>query len=123
MRIGGGGRADKGGEFLLLFAKVEGVVARAPVEISGSERGRPFELEIAMEDGFHFKRLFGFYVEEDNGALRVHGDEKCFAHGESVAGIEKRGGFGAHGERASERFGREDTAFGEKVQMEFAEDL
>ena len=74
-----------------------------------------------MEDRFDFERLFGFDVQKNDGALRVHGHEESFAHREGVTGIENRGGFRPHGQGAGERFGWENTAFGEKVQMKFAE--
>jgi hypothetical protein len=65
-----------------------------------------------MENGFDFERLLGFNVEENDRSLRVDGDEKRFAQGEGVAGIEDGGGFRANRESTGKSFGREDAAFG-----------
>ena len=80
-------------------------------------------MEITMEDRFDFEGLLRFDVEDDDCALLVDGNEERFAHGESVAGVENGGGFGAHGECAGQRFRWENAAFGEKIQMEFTKDF
>ncbi len=123
--VGGdaGGRAEEGGEFFLLFAEVKGVARFIPVDVGGAEGRGPFELKVAMEDGFDFEREFGLDFEKDEGAGFVHGDEEGFADGKSVAGIEDGGGFGAHGEGARERGGVEDAVFSVKAQTEIAKNF
>src|SRR5256884_122330 len=81
------------------------------------------ELEVAMERGLDFERLLGFHIQNNDCALRVHRNEKSLAHGEGVAGVENGRGFRTHGERSGECFAGKNPAFGEEMQMKFAEDL
>ncbi len=76
-----------------------------------------------MEYRLDFERLLGFHVQQNDGALRVHGHKKSFAHGEGVAGIKNGGGFRPHGNGSGQSFSREDSAFGEEIQMKFPENL
>src|SRR2546429_7386942 len=117
------GRTDKRSEFSLLFPKIKRVLRCAPIDVSGSERRRPLELEVAMERGLDFERLLGFHIQNNDCALRVHRNEKSLAHREGVAGVENGRGFRTHGERSGECFAGKNPAFGEEMQMKFAEDL
>ena len=107
----------------MLLAEIKGALRRVPIDVAGAERGRPHELVIAVENGFDFERLLSFDIEEEDGALRVYGNEQRFAHGESIAGVENRGGFRAHCDRAGKSLGGENASFRKKIQMELAEDF
>ena len=74
-----------------------------------------------MKHRFDLERLLGFDVQQDDGALGVHRHKKSLAHREGVAGIKNGGGFRAHGEDSRKRVGGENSAFGEEIQMKFAE--
>ncbi len=119
----GGGGAEESGEGFGFFAEVEGVAVAVPVGVSGAEAGGPFEGEVTVEDSFDFEREFGFDIEGDEGAGLVDWNEKRFADGESVAGVDDGGGFGAHGDGACQSVGVEDAFTGVEAEMQIAKDF
>src|SRR4029077_680931 len=87
---GGRGRPNHGVELFTLLAKYKRVLRFVPVEKCPSEGGRPLELKVGYEASLDLQRLFGLDLDQNDGARLVYWNEKCFAHGEIVAGINDR---------------------------------
>src|SRR5580704_12528419 len=97
-------RAGESKKLFLFFAKVEGFESRIPKRKGSAERSRPFQLEVALENDLQVERLRGFHVDDDDRARFAYGDEKGFANGKSISGVEDRVRFRTYRKRASERF-------------------
>src|SRR5260370_39082659 len=78
-------------------------------------------MELAEEAGFNFQWEFGINLEQDNRDRLVHGNEKCFAHRESIARVDDGARLRPGDERAGESSGRKGTSFCVKLQAEVAQ--
>ena len=123
MSIACGGRPYERGEFAGFFAEGDRVFFRVPVGVGSTERGGPFKLKVASERHFDFQRLLGLDFEQNYCTRLIHGYAQSFPHTKRIAGVEDRGRFRFHGERAGQCFGGQCAIADMKCQMEITENL
>src|SRR6266404_3013987 len=83
----------------------------------------PFELKISDEGGFDLERLFGFDVQQNDGARLAHWDEERFSNREIVARVDECCGFRVDDQRADQAFGCHGATVYVKGQMKAPEDF
>jgi hypothetical protein len=97
-------RHNRGNEFLLLFAKVEGAQFRVPIRIRSAQSSRPFQLKVTFENNLYVERLRRLNLKTNDSTRFVDRDKEGLSHRESVPGVEDGARFRTDCERARQRF-------------------
>ena len=81
------------------LAEGEGMQGSVPIGVGRTQRGGPFQLEVAVKRHTDVQRILGRDLEGDHRARLLHRDEKSLLHRERIPGIKNGTGLrpGRHG--------------------------